>query len=630
MKTKILFIICGICRIGFSQTSQLVNYDYAYNALAYYNSTGGHYSVSWNNFPDFILPSKYTLGWMNGFSYGDWESPLKKGFTHTNSYNNQLNYQYNNLSYPYDSWQSAKNIRLKDYGHVNADCYVGWVSKQTGPYNDLINRYQYKYIAGGNLNWNSTTGNCDPTPSQPYSYPSQTNLSASFVDSSGSILNNFGFIAIDFESVFNLEYYYGQCGLDGYLACVQDPNCSNPYYNSIHPYPSEERIGMPVAYQSIPFSDFKKEWFKAKIAEYYAPFDAYHRINQPNKAPIGNYSTNMINPCLLNSPGVNWAQVTTDPNFINYMYRDTSTFTTLGNHLYNAMDYIGYNSYTGGGNYLDWTYGSGSWLRSLLFDIEFTKAWDPNKKIINWLWLKTDYYSEAQQNYWAFKSPEYCEAQPIFTLIAGSDGFMLWDGENGNTNQHHYEYFIKGMHRLSNFNHFLNDPSAIRVMGMDAILLDSLDNDSLTAINLGIWRGIVSGDSILVAAMNPYAPNSNYSTDVIINYLSWSDTITLTGRQTFLGTARWNENTTRILENKKEVEFTLYPNPVTDELNLSIENFNTTNNIQIEIIDAAGKLIKEIDYNKQNIDVSDLTKGFYTINIKSKGISLGIKTFIKN
>lgn len=629
MKTKILLLLVFIAGYGFSQTSQLVNHDYPYTALAYYNSSGGHYSVSWNNFPDFNLPDKYILGWMNGFSYGDWEAPLHKGFTHTNSYNNQLNYQYNNLGYPYDSWQSPRNIRLKDYGHVNADCYVGWVSTQTGPYNDLINRYQYKYIEGGNLAWNPSTSNCDPTPPLPYNYPSQTNLSASFVDSSGTIVPNFGVIALDFEAVQNLEYYYGRCGLDGYLACVQNPSCSNPYYQSIHPYPSEERIGMPSSFQFLPFQDFKKEWFKAKIAEYYAPFDAYHRISQPNKALIGNYSTNMVNPCLLDDTSVTWAQVISNPDFINYMFRDTATFTTLGNHLYNAMDYIGYNSYTGGGNYTDWTYGSGTWLQSLLFDIEFTKAWDPNKTLINWYWMKTDYYNQASQNYWAFKSPEYCEAHPIFALIAGSDGFMIWDGENGNTNQHHYEYLIKGMHRMSHFNHFLEDSSAIRVMGMDPIQIGKLDNDSLTAINLGVWRGIVSGDSILVAAMNPYAPNSTYTTDVVVNYSGWSDTITLVGREVFLGSARWNANTTQIKKVDNDLDFNIFPNPATDELNIKIQNEKGNNKLVIEIYSATGEKISQTIFQQQSINVSALAKGFYMIKLKSNGVVVGVKTFIK-
>lgn len=66
---------------------------------------------------------------------------------------------------------------------------------------------------------------------------------------------------------------------------------------------------------------------------------------------------------------------------------------------------------------------------------------------------------------------------------------------------------------------------------------------------------------------------------------------------------------------KNNAEVKVYPNPVKDILNI-----NTDKNINsIEIFSLTGQLIKTIDNNTKQINVSDLKKGIYLLRVKSEG-----------
>jgi Zn-dependent metalloprotease len=81
------------------------------------------------------------------------------------------------------------------------------------------------------------------------------------------------------------------------------------------------------------------------------------------------------------------------------------------------------------------------------------------------------------------------------------------------------------------------------------------------------------------------------------------------------------------------VDFTLYPNPVREELMLELVLENATE-LQIRVVDLLGRKHlaqeKQLFSGQQNIplDVSDLVPGTYFIQVNSNGI-LGAKTFIK-
>ncbi len=73
--------------------------------------------------------------------------------------------------------------------------------------------------------------------------------------------------------------------------------------------------------------------------------------------------------------------------------------------------------------------------------------------------------------------------------------------------------------------------------------------------------------------------------------------------------------------------FRLFPNPATTNLNVELNDFNS--NVQFQIFDQSGKLIKELNASasKQQINIMDLTQGVYFIRLK--GIKNSTMKFIK-
>lgn len=86
-------------------------------------------------------------------------------------------------------------------------------------------------------------------------------------------------------------------------------------------------------------------------------------------------------------------------------------------------------------------------------------------------------------------------------------------------------------------------------------------------------------------------------------------------------------------ENTKSATIAIYPNPVNNDMNLSLTNL--TGNVDVRIIDISGKVCGVFNYTieedevMKTLDLNDLTKGFFTIEIKGEN-SKQIKHFIKN
>jgi hypothetical protein len=86
------------------------------------------------------------------------------------------------------------------------------------------------------------------------------------------------------------------------------------------------------------------------------------------------------------------------------------------------------------------------------------------------------------------------------------------------------------------------------------------------------------------------------------------------------------------IENAEETEnkIVLFPNPVNNELKISLQN---TENTEIEIIDLQGRILQKQIFNiantELNINVSQLTKGLYFCKINNGKTTKTIK-FLKN
>ena len=74
--------------------------------------------------------------------------------------------------------------------------------------------------------------------------------------------------------------------------------------------------------------------------------------------------------------------------------------------------------------------------------------------------------------------------------------------------------------------------------------------------------------------------------------------------------------------------FTVYPNPVSDVLNI---NFNKeVTDFGGQILDINGRVLRSFN-NQKNVNISDLPMGFYALKVSNtEGVILGQKTFVKN
>jgi len=79
---------------------------------------------------------------------------------------------------------------------------------------------------------------------------------------------------------------------------------------------------------------------------------------------------------------------------------------------------------------------------------------------------------------------------------------------------------------------------------------------------------------------------------------------------------------------KKEITFSVFPNPTKDFVTIKATN-SLLLNTEVTILNSIGQTVKKMNLNQSNkIDVSDLDKGVYFIQIKS-GDKLGSSKFVK-
>ena len=90
-------------------------------------------------------------------------------------------------------------------------------------------------------------------------------------------------------------------------------------------------------------------------------------------------------------------------------------------------------------------------------------------------------------------------------------------------------------------------------------------------------------------------------------------------------TSRYTSGLVGIEDNIELSSFNIYPNPVKNQLTITAENEKINS---IKIIDVTGKILKSFTENTTTINVADLAKGLYILQIQTqKGI--GTKRFIK-
>ena len=624
--------------------NHLVNYDYPYYIDT--KNPALHSSINYGA-TDFHLPSRFITSWEWIWNYtSSWDTPIKHGFSQTCSWIDVPN----------------KNIvptKFRGRQYNNPICFTGGdfftQNSNSTIYADKVAKYQSVFKTGNPLMWTTVysgttivSSYCPSTPTTS-SFPIDSNSLAAYSSSGGIIRKNVALVTVDLEEQMGIDGNWGPTGLDNWLNCLQSNNTStypcNPIYTgTTAPWVrADGYMPTPTAYMpaSMTASDFKKMYFRHMIKAYDAPIKAYKTLS-PNPGLIGNYSANINRADIFTVfPSITWTQLTTDATNIHWMFRDTVNFTTFGNYYTSDLDFISPDDYhVWSGRLGIYAPGNGDWLQESLYTVELTKAWFPSKPVLPYHWLKTDFsMPDGSPDYTSWKDSLVAEAMPIFAIMSGADGFILWDGDQRpNVNQHVTDYYVKGMRRLAHFNSILTPTTVTYYKNYDPIQIKNMNAAAYASpsqiYNFGIARGIVKGDSILIAAMNPSAQFYQV-TKIPISFSNasyyFNDTVTVVGHKCFLGAAKMcSYGVTTVINSifEKTNNALIYPNP--SKSTISIKGLEDADNIKsIVIRDILGR--EMFVTNKINeINIEGLQTGNYFVSIYSnENVLLKTLRFIK-
>lgn len=368
---------------------------------------------------------------------------------------------------------------------------------------------------------------------------------------------------------------------------------------------------VPETYRNLTDAQFTERYKRDMQKLYAAPLDFLQKRSLSG-TKVGSYSDVLIRGSFNNWLGMTvtpWKDWTTDPNMVLHVMRDTLT-GKVGGPFYNQLNFLTPSCYY----YYDYNtspFGK-DYLAYLLFVIEANRAWS-DKPIIPFVWLR---YHDAFNPTIPFVPNFVAEATAIFPFFSGAKGLWLWEAPVENTRQDNYstyEYFIAALQRLSQFKSFFE--------GNYELVIPQPAVESAKAKS-AIWRGVVKGNEILIAAQNPYATSDTQVTEVKLLYQNWQKTIALKGREVFL--CKFDYNTiASVTPNAALFELTVAPNPTTEKINYRFKNsLNTT--FTVQLTDLLGRVLQHEDFTTtfvgeqtRELKVNHLPTGTYLLQLKS-------------
>ncbi len=150
------------------------------------------------------------------------------------------------------------------------------------------------------------------------------------------------------------------------------------------------------------------------------------------------------------------------------------------------------------------------------------------------------------------------------------------------------------------------------------------DMDGEQADSIKIWKGINNHTgtypTVVYTSLNNNTATYNDVSPMIANmeYYYFAEIKQADG-QWIVTSPIWYTNTSSvgIEENKKDFEFNFFPNPVNQSLNISMSDCDE---YKISIIDITGRVVEERSFydNRINMNLSGITSGVYTLEIKTK------------
>jgi hypothetical protein len=376
---------------------------------------------------------------------------------------------------------------------------------------------------------------------------------------------------------------------------------------------------VPKVYSSLTDAQYVDRYKKDMLKLYAEPvryLKSQELLSKFNK--ISSYADVPIKYQGLNIEGNQWADWQTNTERLSYLMKDTLT-NKLGGDFFNQLDVLSPTCYIQADYASNPKARGGNYLSEFLFQIEVNKAWS-SKEISPFVWLK---YEDSSLPGNRFVKSYQAEAMAIFPFMAGAKGLWLWDDGNSfnnNDNYATYEYFINGLYKLSLYKSFFEG---------DFTYYMPVNARDLNVNQSPVWRGVVKGDQILVAAQNPYAAE-NEVTKLPISYKNWSNSITLKGREVFLCAFKIVD-VTAIESIEKQYDLKILDNPLsqnTIKINFQAEthenlkiNLKTINGISVftELIIAKSTENSFVKY------LPNLPKGEYLLSFETQNGTISRK-----
>jgi len=168
---------------------------------------------------------------------------------------------------------------------------------------------------------------------------------------------------------------------------------------------------------------------------------------------------------------------------------------------------------------------SGKNLAYLLFQIEANKA-HSNKDLI--LFVTPRFV--GKKAYGIPISENLAEATAIFPFFSGAQGLWLWEKSTDRLKTTDtevlpaYKGFFRGLSRLSEYSDFFTGKYQMHI---------PISAHAAFSEKIPLWRGVVKGNKILIAAQNPYAKPGE-TTKITVEFGKWRKEIVLQGEDIFL------------------------------------------------------------------------------------------------
>ena len=348
---------------------------------------------------------------------------------------------------------------------------------------------------------------------------------------------------------------------------------------------------LPIQYRKLSDIAFTDR-YKKDLSNIYAEPIKYLKSNGiPNSTQFASYSDAPIKNAEF-PLNYTWQDWQTSDRVLNY-YMIDSVSKKVGGEFYNQ------NTFLAPSAYFCFEYGVMKDYTNIayqLFQVEANVA-RSNKDVMLFEWLS---YNKCQANstygYNQSIKKHLIEAQAIMPFFSGAKGVWLWEGPiNPDTlNYSRYETYINSLYRLSQFKDFFTGD--YRLIIPKSAYQHFQDRDP-------IWRGVLKGNEMLIAAINEFA-DDNETTDLEVNYGSWSQKIQLKGKETFLCKFQIPD---------LQTNYSLYPNPNKGSFTFEYfgDNLLTGN---LKIVDFLGREILTQFFNgttrKQSFDLK-LASGSY-------------------